>query len=156
MMYFYQKGKLREWYLTYCKMFEKDPSGVGATEKVFGKKLGEIEADWKEWVMSLAPLPEHPNKAYLGVALKSAIDGVEIRDVVQGSGADKAGLKPKDVILKVGGQQTVDIDKLIEFVAKQAVGTVLSVEYRRDGKYDKTQVTLSAVPTNSRPGRPRR
>jgi tetratricopeptide (TPR) repeat protein len=156
MMYFYQKGKLREWYLAYCKMFEKDPSGIAATEKVFGKKLGEIEADWKEWVMSLAPLPEHPNKAYLGVSLKSAIDGVEIRDVVHGSGADKAGLKPKDVILKVGGQQTVDIDKLIEFVAKQSVGTVLSVEYRRDGKYDKTQVTLGALPTDSQPPRPRR
>jgi S1-C subfamily serine protease len=155
-MYFYQKGKLREWYLAYCKMFEKDPSGIAATEKVFGKKLGEIEAQWKEWVMSLAPLPERPNKAYLGVSLKGAVDGVEIRDIVPGSGADKAGLKPKDVILKVGGQQTVDIDKLIEFVAKQSVGKVLMVEYRRDGKYDKTQVTLSAVPTDSRPPRPRR
>lgn len=155
MMYFYQKGKLREWYLTYCKMFEKDPSGIAATEKVFGKKLGEIEADWKEWVKSLTPLPEHPNKAYLGVSLKGDADGLEIRDIVKGSGADKAGLKAKDVILKVGGQRTVDIDKLIEFVAKQGVGTVLTVEYRRDGKYDKTQVTLSAVPADSRPSRPR-
>jgi hypothetical protein len=155
MMYFYQKGKLREWYLTYCKMFEKDPSGIAATEKVFGKKLGEIEADWKEWVKSLTPLPEHPNKAYLGVSLKGDADGLEIRDIVRGSGADKAGLKAKDVILKVGGQRTVDIDKLIEFVAKQGVGTVLTVEYRREGKYDKTQVTLSAVPADSRPSRPR-
>ena len=156
MMYFYQKGKLREWYLTYCKMFEKDPSGIAATEKVFGKKLAEIEADWKTWVMSLTPLPERPNKAYLGVSLKGDADGVEIIDTVPGSGADLAGLKSKDVILKVGGQRTVDIDKLIEFVAKQAVGTVLSVEYRRDGKYLKTQVTLSAVPTDSRPTKPRK
>ena len=156
MMYFYQKGKLREWYLTYCKMFEKDPSGIGATEKVFGKKLGEIEADWKKWVTSLAPLPEHPNKAYLGVSLKGDADGVEIRDIVPGSGADKAGLQPKDVILKVGSLRTVDIDKLIEFVAKQAVGSVVMVEYRRDGKYEKVQVTLSAVPTDSRPARPRK
>ncbi len=151
MMYFYQKGKLREWYLTYCKMFDKDPSGVAATEKVFGKKLGEVETDWKKWVMSLTPPPERPNKAYLGVSLKSAPDGVEIIAVVEGSGADKAGLEPKDVILKVGGQRTVDVEKLIEFVAKHAVGSVVTVEYRRDGKYEKAQVTLGAVPTDLRP-----
>jgi tetratricopeptide (TPR) repeat protein len=155
MMYFYQKGKLRQWYTAYCQMANKDPSGIQATEKVFGKKLGEIEADWKKWVMAQTPPPTRPKEAYLGVSLKMAADGLEIRETVLGSGADKAGLQTKDVILKVDNQRIVDMDTLIAYVAKKAVGTVVTIEYRRSDKREKVRVTLGAVPAEMRqPGRP--
>lgn len=146
MMYFFQKGKLRAWYDEYCRNVEKDPSGIAATEKVFGKKLAEIEADWKKWVMAQTPVPMCPKEAYLGVSLKNAPDGLEILKTVRGSGAEKAGLKSGDVILKVGDKRMVDMDALVAFVAKQEIGTVLTVEYRRGPNRNKAKVTLGAVP----------
>ena len=86
MMYLFQKGKLHLWYETYCRNYDDDPTGVKATEKVFGKKLADIEADWKKWVMSLTPPPTH-EQGLDGRPGHQRPDGLKIARIMDGGGA---------------------------------------------------------------------
>jgi len=148
MMYLHDRGLLKEWYDAYVDGYDGDRSGAAALEKVLGKKLGEIEADWKKWVGKLkAPvLRLPPRHAYLGIQLRAGVDGVRIVRVVPGSGADEAGLKGDDVIIRIDGERTVDPERLVAIVYRHEVGDEVKVLYRRDGKYRRAAVTLGAMP----------
>ena len=148
MMYLHDKGLLKKWYDAYTAGYEKDATGEKAMEKVLGKKLEQIEADWKEWVLKLEPpvLRLPPEHAYIGIQLRAGIDGVRIMRVVPGSGADKAGLKADDVIIRIDGERTIDPGHLMGIVYRHKVGDKVKVRYRRDGKYKDVTVTLGAMP----------
>ncbi len=158
MMYLHGKGLLREWYDAYVDGYDGDRSGAAALEKVFGQKLGEIEADWKKWVMKLkAPvLRLPPRHAYIGIQLRPGVDGVRVVRVVPGSGADKAGLRADDVIIRIDGERTVDPERLLAIVYRHEVGDKVKVRYRRDGEYSQVAVTLGAMPASKRAPEPRR
>ena len=149
MMYLYEQGVLRQWYDIYVAGFEGDPTGAKAMEDVLGKELAEIEADWKQWVMTLSPpvLRLPPKHAYIGIRLEAEIDGVRVVQVVPGSGADKAGLKAGDVIVDVDDERTFEPQQLMAVVYRHAVGDKVKVRYRRDEKYKAVFVTLTAMPT---------
>ena len=102
--YFWQLGKLREFYDTFCETFEKDKSGKLAVEQVFGKTLAEVEQDFRGWI-SEAPEPvgETPIGApFFGVGSQGTAAGMQVVQVVPGSSADEAGIKQGDLIEKVG------------------------------------------------------
>lgn len=153
MMYLYQKGLLEKWYDEYTKGWEKDKTGRAALEKVFGKELSDIEDDWVAWIEQLKAPPVFlpPNHAYLGIRVEQAVDGVRIIGVVEGSGADKAGLVPKDVIIKINDNRIANQGELIKLVDKCKVGDKLKVDLRRDGEYQTINVTLGAMPGGSNP-----
>ncbi len=68
--------------------------------------------------------------------------------VINGSPADKAGLKEGDIITKVNGE-TVDADNVLSArLSKYKVGDTLEITYVRDGKEQKTKVTLETAPTS--------
>jgi S1-C subfamily serine protease len=68
--------------------------------------------------------------------------------VINGSPADKAGLKEGDIITKVNGE-TVDSDNVLSSrLSKYKVGDTLEITYVRDGKEQKVKVTLETAPTN--------
>ena len=148
MMYLHDKGLLRKWYDAYTAGFDDDPTGGKAMEKVLGKKLGEIEKDWRQWAASLdAPALRLPARhAYLGVQLRQDIDGVRIGHIEPGSGADKSDLRAGDVILALDGERTLDAGQLMEIVLGHEVDDEVAVRYRRDGKYATTTVRLGAMP----------
>ena len=148
MMYLYEKGLLRKWYDAYTEGFGKDETGGNAMEKLLGKDLDNIEKDWCAWVMKLKAPPRGAarGRAYIGIQLKAAVDGVEIVSVVPGSGADKAGLKPGDVIVKIDEQRIIDPGELSTLVAEHKVGDKVKVQFRRSGKYQDATVTLAAAP----------
>lgn len=54
-IYVYEQGLLKKWYQAYVDGYAQDPTGGAALEKVFGKKLPEIEKDWVEWLLKLPP-----------------------------------------------------------------------------------------------------
>lgn len=117
----------------------------------------QIEADWKKWVLAQKPLmlrlpAEH---AYLGVSVQPFKDGVQVVRVVPGSGADKAGLKVGDVVVRIDSNRMVDPLDLIRVVGTHEVGDKVQVHFRRDGKYQTVAVTLQAMPAELA-GRPRR
>lgn len=69
-------------------------------------------------------------------------EGVAIIEVVDGSPADKAGLKKGDIIVKLGNE---DVNGLADFryeLYKHDVGDKLEISYYRDGKLTSSSITL--------------
>jgi len=68
--------------------------------------------------------------------------GVYVADVALMSGAQKAGIKPGDVITKFDGQPVKTKDDLDNLKNKHKVGDTVPVEIYRNGEYKTLQVTL--------------
>ncbi len=85
-------------------------------------------------------------KAWLGVSVADAADGVTVRQVVSGSPADKAGLRPGDVIEAVDGTAIETAKQLVEVIGDHAPGDeiVLTVSWRGDSR--EVPVTLGTQP----------
>jgi hypothetical protein len=150
MMYLYSQGKLRTWYDAYTAGYEDDRTGKAATEKVFGKDIEDVDADWRKWAAAIkAPdLYVRDSQPYMGILSRPLGTGLELMRVVEGSGAAKGGLKKGDVIVKINGQRTIDPADLLRQVKAGKVGDKLAVVYRRDDEQHETEVVLSPKPTN--------
>lgn len=68
--------------------------------------------------------------------------------VVTGSPAAKAGLKDKDVIVKINDQDVNSNNPLASVVGRFTVGETVTVTYIRDGKEQTTKLTLAELPNN--------
>lgn len=69
-------------------------------------------------------------------------EGIYIAEVDDFSAAQKAGLKPGDVIVKVDGKDTKTFDKLSEVLNTKTSGDTIKVTFIRDGKIKTTDVAL--------------
>lgn len=70
--------------------------------------------------------------------------GAEIREVVSGSPADKAGLQQGDVVTEVDGRKVKDSESLTATVRQFAPGDSAEVTVRRGGEEKTVQVTFAA------------
>lgn len=93
---------------------------------------------------------EKSQGAFLGVIPEyghddadSQRDGVEIEDVIDGSAADKAGLKEDDIILSVDGVKIKDGNHLVEVIRSHQPGDKVKIQYERNKKVDTKEVELS-------------
>jgi len=68
--------------------------------------------------------------------------GIIVESVVPDSGADKAGIKPSDIITSFNGQTVLNMSQLSEEVQKCAIGDAVEVKLIRDGK---DNVTLNVI-----------
>ena len=75
-----------------------------------------------------------------GLSVKS---GVIVLDVVSGSAAAKAGLKPGDVITKIGDQKIEDVGGLLTSLREHRPGDKVQLTVLRNGSQQQVQVTLS-------------
>jgi putative serine protease PepD len=82
--------------------------------------------------------------AELEEAYRGPNGGVRLQTVQDGGPAAKGGLKPGDVLTRIGGQLLSEPNDLIAMVRKYAPGTGVSIEYTRDGAKRNTQVVLAA------------
>ncbi len=94
-------------------------------------------------------------KLYPGLQLPEANDGVVVVNedspapaVIPGSPADKAGLRPYDVILEVDGREIENIETVKTAVQKREVGDKLALQIWRNGKTFTATVTLETMPAN--------
>jgi S1-C subfamily serine protease len=76
-------------------------------------------------------------------------EGVLIVGVVRNSPAQEAGLRPGDIIEKVGGQPIESAADVQEQVEASAVGDDLAIEVNRDGRTEKLQVRPGAFPVEA-------
>ena len=68
--------------------------------------------------------------------------GVEVVEIVEGSPADRAGLRPEDLILEVDGQQVASARDLQRLMLPEAIGKQIVIRVFRDGSV----VDLHATP----------
>jgi S1-C subfamily serine protease len=74
------------------------------------------------------------------------VNGVVVVEVLAGSPAAKAGLKPCDLIAKVGGRRVRNPSEVQLAVDKGKVGEELSITVLRDGKEEPLTVTPGELP----------
>jgi len=72
--------------------------------------------------------------------------GAAIVDVTPGSPAEKAGLKPDDVVIRVDGRQVEDNGDLSSYVASRPPGAVVALRVLRQGEEQDFKVTLGTFP----------
>jgi len=75
-------------------------------------------------------------------------NGAVITNVEPGTPADKAGLKPGDVITELNGEQVLDVASLRLRIASFAPGTAVKFHLLRDGHPQDTSVTLAERPAD--------
>lgn len=78
----------------------------------------------------------------LGVVHTSAPKGVLIQKIMPDSAAERAGLKPGDVILSVNGVEIQNPRHLFSEVQRYSAGTIVSIDYVRAGQKKNLQVAL--------------
>jgi serine protease Do len=69
-------------------------------------------------------------------------NGVLVQTVSPGGPSDKAGLKPRDIIISIDGRPIKDGNDLVEEIAGRHPGTTVRIGYLRDGKQADTVVTV--------------
>jgi hypothetical protein len=88
---------------------------------------------------------EVPEEARLGIILDTSEGQLEVARVVEGNGAQTAGLKKGDIVLAVDDRQMKDIDHLKAYLATKYVGDQVEVTVRREKKEIKLRAELGAV-----------
>ena len=70
-------------------------------------------------------------------------NGVLVINVYKGSPAEEAGIKPGDIIVKMGGMDIMSMDSLKVALYKEKVGDTTKVTVFRDGKEEELEVTFT-------------
>lgn len=72
--------------------------------------------------------------------------GAEISKVIPGFAADKAGLKEKDRILKIAGEEVIDVTQLGTLIGKHLLGDSITLTIQRGDETKEIDVTLGEMP----------
>jgi putative serine protease PepD len=98
----------------------------------------------------------HVNRPFLGVTYEQIDEtaatanglrvGALIRQVQPGAPADRAGLRARDVIIKIDSQSIDDNHPLKDVLRRYRPGDKVEVTYVRNNKTETTQVTLGTHP----------
>ncbi len=83
------------------------------------------------------------NDAWLGVQADLDAKNCTISQVVKDSPAEKAGLRPNDVVLKFDGQKIETFDDLAGLIRKKKVGDEVTLEVKRGDGTMTLKVTLA-------------
>jgi S1-C subfamily serine protease len=98
------------------------------------------------WLAGTAtPQAVAPKPHYLGAeadASAPSVPGVRLSGISPGSPAEKAGLQVGDIIVKLGAVTITSREDLIGALKSTIPGRPAEVVYLRDGKEQRTQVSL--------------
>lgn len=83
-------------------------------------------------------------KPFLGIVGRTAVEGVIISKVFEGTAAQKMGLQSGDVVTKLDGKNIDELDELVDHIASLEIGDELKVDYLRDGKKLKASGALNS------------
>ena len=98
-----------------------------------------------------------PQRALMGVGIDDIdantaeiygldkVEGVYIRSINEGGGADEAGIAPGDVILGINNVPVGNTSELQELVARNRPGDIIIVSYKRDNELFEVEVTLKNI-----------
>ena len=78
-----------------------------------------------------------------GITVPDSVEaGVAILEVVEGSGASAAGLQKGDIIISLNSVKITSLANFRYELYKNKIGDKIQIEYLRDGKVNKTEITL--------------
>jgi serine protease Do len=80
-------------------------------------------------------------------------DGALVQDITAGSPADRAGIRPYDLIVGFDNRSIVNDDELIREISGRSPGTAASVRLLRDGREETIIVKLAERPGRGTPAR---
>src|SRR5882672_11287180 len=80
----------------------------------------------------------------------SSTNGVLIAGVLRGGPAEKAGLKPGDILVAIEGRPVKDPNSMLNLVAALVPGKPASIRFRRENKDVDVQVAVGKRPTQQR------
>lgn len=92
-----------------------------------------------------------PSSGVLGVRLEEDEHGPRIEEIFPDSGAEKAGLLLKDIVLKVNGKRTKTLPEMINYVRGRKAGEQVKLTIRRGEE----ELEITATLGNHFPGPPR-
>jgi len=87
--------------------------------------------------------------AYFGVSPGQSLpQGILLMNVIAGSPAFAAGLEPEDILTSFNGKPLAGVttNDFVAMVRRQAIGSVVKLDYLRNGVKETTQVTVAAMP----------
>jgi len=88
----------------------------------------------------------------IGVSVYYLDKGIQIKEIYQGYAADKADLKPGDIITSVDGQSLLNMEReQLSMYLKGTPNSKISVEIERQGKVLKKEITREKIEVNPVP-----
>ena len=82
------------------------------------------------------------NKAQLGVFIESVDNGAKVIGIMEGSAAEKAGLKEGDIITRVNDTPVSSIESLLDALSVFKPSDIAIIETQRDGERKAFEVVL--------------
>ncbi|OGG23724.1 hypothetical protein A3A79_00765 [Candidatus Gottesmanbacteria bacterium RIFCSPLOWO2_01_FULL_43_11b] len=92
------------------------------------------------------------NRPFLGIEyrmitrqlaiLNEVPEGAYVMDIVEGSAAEKGGLKEEDIITKIDGDKITETNDLAKTISSKKVGDTIELSIWRDGKELTLKITL--------------
>jgi serine protease Do len=76
--------------------------------------------------------------------------GAMVQDVTPASPAERAGLRPYDIVIEVEGRQVLDNEELIRDISARTPGSIARLEILRDGRRQMLPVKLAERPARDR------
>jgi serine protease Do len=97
-------------------------------------------------IISALPRRIRPQRAFIGVQFDITTPLPRIRTLVSGMSAEKAGLKPGDLIAAVNGAPVTNREQVVETLREFREGQTITVRVRRDAKEFEAALRMLAPP----------
>jgi serine protease Do len=88
-----------------------------------------------------------PDAPFMGAHFDENAKNCKIAEVRAGSPAEKAGLKPNDVVLKIDNHKVGDVEELRGVLRKKKAGEEITLEVQRGEETKNIKLTLGKVPS---------
>lgn len=99
-------------------------------------------------LLDISQISEQQQESVLKLP-KDVTAGVVVGQVQPDSAAEKGGLEKYDVIVKFNGEEVIDTISLRKEIYKSELGKEVEVEYYRNGKLEKANITMTTSETMS-------
>lgn len=93
-------------------------------------------------IISALPRKIRPRRAFIGVQFDSSSSIPRIETLLTGYGAERAGLKPGDVILAVNGDTVTNREQIIDCISDLRAGATVTLRVQRGNKEFQARVKL--------------
>ncbi|GIX16705.1 MAG: serine protease [Rhodothalassiaceae bacterium] len=145
-------------------MFNLDGKVIGINTMIFSPSGGNIgigfaiPSNLAKRVVEQIRQYGYARRGYIGVVIQNVdkvtaeamgLDepkGALVAEVTPGGPADRAGIKPGDVIVAFNGKEVKDNNELVRLVSDAGIGKTVSIEVLRDGKRLKLSLTTGERP----------